>query len=124
MMRASSVDGMDIAQVAEKSAAILSEIRTLGEPYFLECKTYRFRAHSMFDPDLYRDQSEVALWKKRDPIDQWRDTLKKQGVLDDQRYGEMKASVDSAVETASTFAQNSPDPDLSSLTDWVLSVSP
>jgi len=124
LMRASTVDGMDIMKVAEKSRMILNEIRTLREPYFLECKTYRYRAHSMFDPDLYRDPEEIVLWKKRDPIALWRKTLQSQGILDDHQYDEIKASCDGLVEIAGNFAQKSPDPPLSSLTDFVLSDSP
>ncbi len=46
----------------------IERVRETGAPWFLECRTYRFRAHSMFDPELYRDKAEVEAWKKRDPI--------------------------------------------------------
>lgn len=121
MMRASSVDGMDVCQVVEKSRSIIREIRSLEEPYFLECKTYRYRAHSMFDPDLYRDPEEIAVWKKRDPIDLWRRTLEKRGILSSSHYEEILSTVQSEVDKATAFGQKSPDPPLSSLMDFVLS---
>ena len=51
-----------------RSRAVES-IRAGGGPHFLECRTYRFRAHSMYDPELYRERSEVEQWKERDPLD-------------------------------------------------------
>jgi len=62
------VDGMDVVAVAEAASQAVERVRETGVPWFLECTTYRFRAHSMFDPDLYRDKTEVAGWRARDPI--------------------------------------------------------
>jgi pyruvate dehydrogenase E1 component alpha subunit len=62
------VDGMDVVAVSEVATRAMSRIRETGAPWFLECMTYRFRAHSMFDPELYRDKAEVQAWRKRDPI--------------------------------------------------------
>ncbi len=67
-MSAWSVDGMDLAAVAEAARRATDAIRGGGGPHFLELRTYRFRAHSMYDPELYRDKSEVEEWKKRDPL--------------------------------------------------------
>ena len=63
-----SVDGMDVAEVTRATQRALAAIRSGGGPMFIEFQTYRFRAHSMFDPDLYRDREEIELWKQRDPI--------------------------------------------------------
>lgn len=65
---ASWVDGMDVLAVEASAAAACEHIRSGNGPYFLECRTYRFRAHSMYDPELYREKAEVEEWKKRDPI--------------------------------------------------------
>lgn len=62
------VDGMDVETVAEASESAVEKIRDGEGPIFLECLTYRFRAHSMFDAELYRSKSEVEEWKKRDPL--------------------------------------------------------
>ena len=63
-----SVDGMDIEAVLQASQQAMDSIRAGGGPQFIEYRTYRFRAHSMYDPELYRDKAEVEEWKHRDPI--------------------------------------------------------
>ena len=63
-----SVDGMDVLAVEEAARRAVESIRGGGGPHFLECRTYRFRAHSMYDPELYRDKAEVDAWKQRDPL--------------------------------------------------------
>lgn len=65
---AAAVDGMDVLAVEEAAKRATEHIRSGAGPYFLECRTYRFRAHSMYDPELYREKAEVEEWKKRDPI--------------------------------------------------------
>jgi pyruvate dehydrogenase E1 component alpha subunit/2-oxoisovalerate dehydrogenase E1 component len=65
---ASAVDGMDVLAVEAAAKSAAEFVRSSKGPYFLECRTYRFRAHSMYDPELYRDKAEVEEWKKRDPI--------------------------------------------------------
>lgn len=68
VMEAEVVDGMNVLEVVEKTKLALSYIQRENKPYFLEFQTYRFRPHSMFDPELYRSKSEVENWKERDPI--------------------------------------------------------
>ncbi len=63
------VDGMDPLEVRRAARRALATIESGGGPIFIEFQTYRFRAHSMFDPDLYRDPAEIERWKQRDPID-------------------------------------------------------
>ena len=67
-MPAWPVDGMDVLAVEDAAQTRGDAVRAGGGPHFLECRTYRFRAHSMYDPELYRDKAEVERWKKRDPI--------------------------------------------------------
>jgi len=62
------IDGMEVAQVAQAAQAAVADIRAGNGPVFIECLTYRFRAHSMFDAELYRDKAEVEEWKKKDPL--------------------------------------------------------
>lgn len=69
LIEADVVDGMNVFEVVAKTKSALSFIERENKPYFLEFKTYRFRPHSMFDPELYRAKSEVDEWKKRDPIE-------------------------------------------------------
>jgi 2-oxoisovalerate dehydrogenase E1 component len=67
-MPADSVDGMDVMAVEEAAGKAVASVKAGNGPFFLEARTYRFRAHSMFDAELYRDKAEVEEWKKRDPI--------------------------------------------------------
>jgi pyruvate dehydrogenase E1 component alpha subunit len=67
-MPAEAVDGMDVEAVVEATARVADAVRGGGGPAFIEYRTYRFRAHSMFDAELYRDKAEVDRWKERDPI--------------------------------------------------------
>lgn len=68
-MEAITVDGMNVAVVSAATQHALVRARTGKGPVFLELRTYRFRAHSMFDPELYRTKDEVDAWKQHDPID-------------------------------------------------------
>jgi len=88
---AAAVDGMDVSAVEEAAGAAAAQVRSGAGPYFLECRTYRFRAHSMYDPELYRDKAEVEEWKKRDPIPALIRRIK------EERKDENGAKVDSAV---------------------------
>jgi pyruvate dehydrogenase E1 component alpha subunit/2-oxoisovalerate dehydrogenase E1 component len=76
-----------------------------GLPYLLECRTYRFRPHSMFDAELYRSKDEVAEWKKRDPIPLFFGKMKAAGVLGDVDYDAIEAEVAREIEAAVKFAE-------------------
>ena len=98
------VDGMDVVAVEAATRAALEHIRAGEGPQFLECQTYRFRAHSMFDAQLYRDKSEVERWRERDPIKRFADwsigasLLHKTGITDLENAA--AAEVDRAVAFA------------------------
>jgi pyruvate dehydrogenase E1 component alpha subunit len=76
-----SVDGMDVMEVHHAAKEATCFIREFKKPFFLECQTYRFRAHSMFDAEKYRSKDEVEQWKKRDPIKHFGQELMKSGVI-------------------------------------------
>jgi pyruvate dehydrogenase E1 component alpha subunit len=99
------VDGMDVLAVenATKRAAIA--VRAGGGPHFLEYRTYRFRAHSMYDPELYRDKLEVEEWKKRDPITNFVERLKQQNVWQVEDWTRMEAEVAREIEQSVEFAE-------------------
>ncbi|HVP29831.1 MAG TPA: pyruvate dehydrogenase (acetyl-transferring) E1 component subunit alpha [Myxococcota bacterium] len=77
------VDGMDVVAVADACRRAVTAVRAGGGPCFLELRTYRFRAHSMYDPELYRTKEEVEAWKRRDPIPAYAARLREAGLLDD-----------------------------------------
>lgn len=104
-MPAEQIDGMDVLVVEEAMRRAVNAVRSTGNPYFLEVLTYRFRAHSMYDAELYRDKREVDEWKKRDPITQFRETLRAQGLLSDEVFNAIEAEVAAEVADAVAFAE-------------------
>ena len=104
-LAAVSVDGMDIEAVDSAVREATETIRRLGVPYFLELRTYRFRAHSMFDPELYRDKAEVEKWRKECPIRKLTDRLTVRGELDAAALQAIEAEVAHEIEQAIAFAE-------------------
>jgi pyruvate dehydrogenase E1 component alpha subunit len=102
------VDGMDIVAVRQAAATAVASVRETSRPFFLECRTYRFRAHSMFDPELYRAKAEVELWKQRGPLHTFSERLKAQGLLTEDRFLEIEREVMAEVQAAVEFAARSP----------------
>jgi pyruvate dehydrogenase E1 component alpha subunit len=104
-LAAVSVDGMDVEAVDFAVREATETIRRLGVPYFLELRTYRFRAHSMFDPELYRDKAEVEKWRKECPIRKLTDRLTARGDLDAAALQAIEAEVAHEIEQAIAFAE-------------------
>jgi pyruvate dehydrogenase E1 component alpha subunit len=104
-MATDSVDGMDIGAVEEAARRASAVVRTDGAPFFLECRTYRFRAHSMFDAELYRDKAEVEEWKQRDPIALLRARPGAAAVLDDALFARLDTEAQQEVARAAAFAE-------------------
>ncbi len=102
-MAAWSVDGMDVEAVQQAARRAIAMVRE-GRPAFLELRTYRFRAHSMYDPELYRDKAEVARWRERDPIALLRSRLTEAGQLDDATGERLAAEAVAVVDAAVAFA--------------------
>ncbi|MDH3958709.1 MAG: pyruvate dehydrogenase (acetyl-transferring) E1 component subunit alpha [Actinomycetota bacterium] len=110
-----SVDGMDARAVAATAVRAVEAIRAGGGPHFLEARTFRFRAHSMFDPERYRERSEVEAWKEHDPIQSLRDRMAAEGVLTDADVEAMESEIAVIVDDAAAFAESSPDEDVADL---------
>jgi len=102
---ATAVDGMDVKAVETATRAAVERIRAGDGPYLLEFRTYRFRAHSMYDPDLYRSKDEVQEWKKRCPIETFEDYLSAQGLLSPKQQAEMEAAISKEIDAAIAFAE-------------------
>jgi pyruvate dehydrogenase E1 component subunit alpha len=100
-----SVDGMDVEAV-EHAAREAAAIVRGGRPCFVEARTYRFRAHSMYDPDLYRTKEEIARWRERDPLDMYALKLRGRGTLDDATMDELEREVAAEIDDATEFARN------------------
>jgi pyruvate dehydrogenase E1 component alpha subunit len=104
-MTAESVDGMDIVAVERVARQAVDLVRGGNGPLFLECRTYRFRAHSMFDAELYRDKAEVEDWKKRDPIARLRTQLQPAAIVDAGVFARLDAEVQDEIAHAVEFAE-------------------
>jgi pyruvate dehydrogenase E1 component alpha subunit len=102
----SAVDGMDLEAVIKAAEKAVKKVRSTGKPYLLVCNTYRFKAHSMFDAELYRDKKEVEDWKKKDPIPRFRESLLKQKLITKKELLEMDKRVEAEVQKAVDFAES------------------
>lgn len=100
-----AVDGMDVLACRDATRQGVDHIRGTGGPFFIEFRTYRFRAHSMFDPELYRDKAEVAQWRQRDPIPAFTDQCLSDGTLDDADVAAIEQAADREVADAVAFAE-------------------
>ncbi|WP_114972304.1 pyruvate dehydrogenase (acetyl-transferring) E1 component subunit alpha [Rhodoferax ferrireducens] len=100
-----SVDGMDVVAVVDAVQGAAQQVRAGKGPVFVELRTYRFRAHSMFDPELYRDKREVEAWKTRGPIHTYSARLKAQGSLTEDEFLALDAAAQAEVEAAVAFAE-------------------
>jgi pyruvate dehydrogenase E1 component alpha subunit len=109
-MKHASVDGMDMMAVHEKAKEMLETIRGGAGPMFLEAKTYRFRGHSMGDPERYRKTEEVHKWQENDPIGIYRRYLIDNQVASEQELDQQDNEGMQVVEEAVQFAESSPEP--------------
>jgi pyruvate dehydrogenase E1 component alpha subunit len=108
------VDGMDVLKVYEASQKAIEHVRTKSEPFLLEIMTYRFRGHSMGDPERYRKPAEVKKWEESDPIGIFHANLLKDNFPEAQ-LDEIVSRVEKEVATAVEFAEASPEPGLEEL---------
>lgn len=107
-MPAWSCDGMDVEAVLDSARRAALHLRGGHGPVFIEFRTYRFRAHSMYDPERYRDKAEVEQWKEHDPLRVLGDRMRAAGELDDETWEQMVAEVDAEIEAAIDEAETSP----------------
>ncbi|HET6663478.1 MAG TPA: pyruvate dehydrogenase (acetyl-transferring) E1 component subunit alpha [Acidimicrobiales bacterium] len=120
-MPAWSVDGMDVLAVEDAARRATVQIRAGGGPVFLELRTYRFRAHSMYDPERYRAKEEVEEWRRRDPIELLADRLRAEGELDDDDLAEIEAEVAEEIDAAVAHAEAGTFEPVEDLTRFVTS---
>ncbi|MFQ3548161.1 MAG: pyruvate dehydrogenase (acetyl-transferring) E1 component subunit alpha [Armatimonadota bacterium] len=108
-MDVESVDGMDLLAVYELSEKAIEKTRKTKQPMFIEAVTYRFRGHSVADPQKYRTKEEVEEYKKRDPIIKFAEHLKENKLIDDDGLEKINKDVDKEIAEAVEFAELSPD---------------
>ncbi len=114
-----AVDGMDVVAVEAAARRAVHSIRETDKPYFLECRTYRFRAHSMFDAQLYRDKAEVEEWRSKGPIVRFQGWLAKSGIAHPEDIEKIESDVKEEIEEAVAFAEAGSWEPVEKLTRWV-----
>lgn len=107
-MLGTAVDGMDLTAVEDGVRVAADAVRSCGGPHLLELRTYRFRAHSMYDAELYRSKNEVAEWKSRDPIVLYERRLRDERQLSDVDRQRIEKDVEAEVADAVAFAEEGP----------------
>ncbi len=109
-MKSEQVDGMDIMAVRQVAERMLAEIRAGSGPQLLEAMTYRFRGHSMGDPERYRKADEVHRWEEEDPIGLFRKYLVSNAIASEEELNQLDDKSVQEVQAAVDFAEASPDP--------------
>ncbi|QQS41246.1 MAG: pyruvate dehydrogenase (acetyl-transferring) E1 component subunit alpha [Acidobacteriota bacterium] len=105
-MRSATVDGMDVLAVRSAALDAVDFVRTEGVPFLLVANTYRFRAHSMYDPDLYRNREEIEAWKERCPIENFKRVHVKEGTAGESEFETIESNVEREIREAVEFAEN------------------
>lgn len=121
-MEAMQIDGMDITEIHNASQYAVDKIKAGHGPVFLECLTYRFRAHSMFDAELYRSKEEVQEWKEKDPLIIFENILKEKGIWTIIDKDKMENEISQTIQEAVEFAQNGTLEPVENLEKFVYSI--
>ncbi len=114
-MKNERVDGMDVMKVYEATQRAMKYIRETGHPYLLEAVTYRFRGHSMGDPERYRQQEEVKKWQENDPIGIFHAYLLKKKIATEAELDALDEKAQSETDKSVEFAEASPEPGMEEL---------
>ena len=123
-MPALAVDGMDVVAVQAAARSAVASIRAGNGPQFLECRTYRLRAHSMFDAQLYRDKAEVEAWRARGPLITFTTRCKAAGLISEADFLQLQKEADAEVDAAVAFAESSEWEAIEDLERWVYAERP
>ena len=118
-MHGEEVDGMDVLAVRDAAQRAVARARAGEGPTLLECMTYRFRGHSLADPDELRDPEEKAFWAERDPIKAFHAEMLNRGLITADEMASIDKEIDAEVREAVEFALAAPEPDASELTRYI-----
>jgi pyruvate dehydrogenase E1 component alpha subunit len=113
------VDGMNVMKVREAAEKHLQFVRDGNGPFFLEAVTYRYRGHSMGDPERYREKEEIKKWQEEDPIGIYHKYLLDEEIATKEELDDLDTKVEAEVEDAVEYAESSPDPVPEELFDHV-----
>jgi pyruvate dehydrogenase E1 component alpha subunit len=115
------VDGMDVLAVERAARQAAAAVRGGEGPHFLELRTYRFRPHSAFDPELYRAKAEIEAWRQRDPVATFAAALRDAALLDDAGWSAIERDVAAEIDDAVAFAEAGHPEPVEELTRFVYS---
>lgn len=113
------IDGMNVIEVRDTALEVIELVRDKKSPYFLEVVTYRFRGHSMGDPERYRKPEEVKKWEENDPIGIYRTYLTSNDICTNEELEDVETKAESEIQESVEFAETSPEPEPESLFDNV-----
>ncbi len=113
------IDGNDVLAVHETMKKAVEHARSGKGPVFVETETYRYFGHSKSDRNLYRTKEEIQTWKEKDPIGRFETLLIEAKLLNDKAVEEIYQEMSQVIDEAVAFAENSPEPDPSEVTEWV-----
>ena len=109
-MESIQIDGMDVLEVLARTSEIVERTRADSEPRFIEALCYRFKGHSVVDPDKYRPAEDKERWRKADPIVAFEHELEAGGLADEEYFKTVRQKVDTDVQEIIRYADESPDP--------------
>jgi dihydrolipoamide dehydrogenase len=109
-MESIQVDGMNLREVMLKTTELVEKTRADSEPRFIEALCYRFKGHSVVDPDKYRSAEDKEKFRKADPIVAFEHELEKSGLADEEYFKKVRQEIDAEVQEIIRFADESPDP--------------
>jgi dihydrolipoamide dehydrogenase len=118
-MESIQIDGMNLREVLLKTSEIVEKTRADSEPRFIEAMCYRFKGHSVVDPDKYRSTEDKEKWRKSDPIVAFEHELEKAKLADEEYFKKVRMEVDAEVQDIIKYADESPDPKTEDLYKYV-----
>jgi dihydrolipoamide dehydrogenase/pyruvate dehydrogenase E1 component alpha subunit len=109
-MESIRIDGMDLVEVVRRTSEIVEKVRSDSQPRFIEAVNYRFKGHSVVDPDKYRSDEEKEKWRESDPVVRFEAQLREAGVASADELRQIQDDVEAEVEETVRFSDQSPDP--------------
>jgi len=109
-MESIRIDGMDVLEVLRRTSEVVEKVRADSQPRFIEAVNYRFKGHSVVDPDKYRSDEEKEHWLRSDPVIRFEQRLLEAGVVDADEVKRLKEGVEAEVEETVRFSDESPNP--------------
>ena len=118
-MESIQIDGMNLREVMLRTSEVVEKTRADSQPRFIESLCYRFKGHSVVDPDKYRSAEDKEKWRKADPIVAFEHELEKGGLADEEYFKKVRLEVDAEVQEIIRYADESPDPKTDELYRYV-----